>query len=379
MDVTTAPRTDVLVRRAEGADNEALCALFESISMDADLDLSIRRDPDFFGLYGIQGPTWECWLGETEKGVGGLGAIVVRDGYLGGRPARIGYLGDLRLAPEFQGQKLIPRFYGPILREAAIRYGCDVFLTTIIASNRRAVRALTGPRARAVGIPPYELVRKFGIRAVHLTVPLPRIRSRFVVERATAGCVSEIADFLDADGRRRPFGYALPEVELHRRLQEWPDLEISSFYLARDRDGTLVGCIALWDPSAVKRTIVRGYRGRMGAVRRAYNAAGELLGFSPLPPPGSEMRYAYATHVAVPSDDPRVMRALLHRVYADQRKTERTFVAFCVFEDDPLRAAFRGFPYTDLTTNLYAVPAPGSDLPAACFAPGTPGFEMALV
>lgn len=379
MDVATTTGEDVRVRRAERADNEDLCRLFESISMEADLDLSIRRNPDFFALYRIQGRAWECWVGETQKGVGGMGAIVVRDGYLGGRPARIGYLGDLRLAPDFQGQKLVPRFYGPILRDAATRYGCDVFLTTIIASNRRAIRALTGPRARSAGIPPYEPVRSFGIRAVHLTVPLPRPPSRFVVEQATAGCVSELADFLDADGRRRPFGYAMSELELHRRLQDWPGLEISSFYIARDRDGALVGCVALWDPGAVKRTVVRAYRGRMLAVRRAYNVAGRLLRFSPLPPPGSEMRYAYATHVAVPSGDPQVMRALLHRIYADQRKTGRTFVAFCTFENDPLNAAFRGFPYTDLTTNLYAVPAPGSELPEECFAPGTPGFEMALV
>jgi hypothetical protein len=378
LDVAIAS-TGVVVRRAEPRDNESLCRLFESVSMESDLDLAIRRDPDFFALYRIQGPVWECWLGETEAGVGGLGAIVVREGYLSGRHTRIGYLGDLRVAPDFQGQKLVPRFYGPVLREASARYGCEVFLTTIIASNRRAIRALTSPQARAAGIPPYELVRRFGIRAVHLTVPLPRMRSRFTVERATQASINEVAGFLDADGRERPFGYALAERELRRRLQEWPGLDISSFYLARDRAGELVGCVALWDPSRVKRTVVRDYRGRMVPVRRAYNVAAKALGFSPLPRPGSEMHYAYATHVAVPSGDPRVLRALLQCIYADQRKTGKTFVAFCVFEDDPLRDAYRGFLYTDLPTNLYAVPAPGTELPPDCFAPGPPGFEMALV
>lgn len=378
MDVAAAG-TDVAVRRAEPADNEALCELFASVTMESDLDLSIRRDPDFFALYRLQGRTWECWVGETERGMGALGAIVVRNGYLGGRPAPIGYLGDLRVAPGLQGRNVVADFYGPVLRDVATRHRCEIFLTTIIASNQRAIRALTGPRARAAGIPPYHLVRSFGIRAVYLTVPIPRPRSRFRVERATASDVREIADFLDADGKARPFGYALPEPELRRRLREWPDLDISSFYIARTPAGDLVGCVALWDPRAVKRTVVRDYRGRMLKVRRAYNTAGKLLRFTPLPDPGSEMQYAYATHLAVPSGDPRVMRELLHRIYADQRTTGRTFIAFSAFDDDPLRPAFRGFPYTDLATNLYAVPAPGSDLPADCFARGAPGFEMALV
>lgn len=347
--------------------------------MAADLDLAVQRGPDFFALYAIQGPAWECWVAEAQGRVRGLGAIVVRDGYLGGRPARVGYLGDLRVAPDFQGQGLVRRFYGGVLREAAARHRCEVFLTTVITSNRRAMRALTGPAARSAGIPPYELVTGFDIRAVHLTVPIPWVRPRFAVERATEDSIGEIASFLDSDGRRRPFGYALSEPELRRRLNEWPGLDISSFYLARDAAGSLVGCVAVWDPSPVKRTIVRGYKGRMVRVRRSYNGAATLLRFPPLPSPGAQMRYAYATHVAVPSGDHRIMQALLHRVYADQRKSGRSFLAFCAFEGDPLRKAFGGFPHTDLRTNLYAVAAPGSTLRQECFAPGPPGFEMALV
>ena len=74
-----------------------------------------------------------------------------------------------------------------------------------------------------------------------------------------------------------------------------------------------------------------------------------------------------------------MLRALVHAVYADQRRSGRTSVAFCVFDEDPLAPAFRGFPYTDLSTNLYAVAAPGAELPPGCFAPARPGFEMALV
>lgn len=378
MDVVGAT-TDVRIRRAQTADNDSLSRLFADVSMEADLDLEVRREPDFFGLYRVQGDDWECWVAENDRGVAGMGTILVRDGYLDGCLRRIGYLGDLRLSPELQGKKLLPRFYGPILSEAARRYGCDVFLTTVIASNKRAMRALTGDGARASGIPPYVLIRRFDIRAVHLTVPLPRPRTNIAVRRAGADDVADIAAFLDDDGRRRPFGYAVPERELERRLRVWPDLDPSSFLLAHDRSGDLVGCIALWDPHALKRMVVRGYHGRMRAVHHIYNAAAKILRFCPLPPPGGQLGYGYATHVAVPSDDPGVLRALLHAAYTEQRRTGRTSLAFCVFADDPLAPAFRGFPYTDLSTNLYAVAAPETELPPGCFAAGRPGFEMALV
>lgn len=375
-----ATRTDLVVRPATAADNLARCELFARITMDADLVLSVDRRPDFDALYALQTDRWTCWVGEADGQLQGMGTILVRDGYVGGAPTKVGYLGDLRIAPGMQGRGLLPRFYGPALRTCVDDTGAQVFLTAVIASNSAAIAALTGPKAAARGIPPYTLLRRFRIRAVHSTVPRRRRRTGYTVRRATHTDIPTLAAFLDADGRARPYGYAMSEAELRRRLAVWPGLGIGDFLLAEDAAGGLAGCLAVWDAAAVKRTIVQAYRGRMRAVRAGYNIAATLLRFPPLPAAGGRLAYRYVTHQAIPSGDPAVMAALLDVAYADLRRSGQAFLSACVWEADPLAEAYRGFVTTDLPTHLYAVTPPGAPVPAPVPAEAPPpGFEMALV
>ena len=376
------PRVDapaIRLRRAAPADGPAMCELFARVPMETELALSIRRDPDFSALLRLQGEDWECWVAEEEGRVEAMASLVFRDGYLGGEPRRVGYLGDLRLSPRVQGRHLLNRVYGPTLAASMESRGCVASLTAVIASNERALRALTVDNRRQRGMPRYTPLRHFRIRNVHLTIPrLPR-RSAFRVRRATESDVPALAAFLDYDARSRPFGQPMPEAELRRRLGEWPGLSSESFYLAEDRGGALAGCLAVWDAAPVKRTVVAAYRRGMRRVKRAYDLAARLLRFPRLPHPGEELRYLYATHQAVPSADPAVLRALLERVYADHRRSGHVLISCFAPEGDPMDAAFRGFQFTDLPARLFVVTPPGVEPPPECFAPGRPGFEMALV
>jgi hypothetical protein len=377
--VIGAVRSGVGIRLATPADSPALCELFSSITMKTDLELSIRRNPDFFALYRMQTDDFECWVGGEDGAIQGLGTIMARDGYLNGKAARIGYLGDLRVLPRLQGRRLIGRFYGPILQEFSKTRGCSVYLTTIIASNTPAVRALTGEGGRKLGVPPYRLLRAFDIRAVHLAFPRRRRRTGYQVRRATSSDIPTLAHFLDEDARRRPCGEVFSEAGLRRRLQAWPGLAIENFYLAFDHKGRLCGCCALWDAASVKRTLVMSYQGSMRWVKRGYNVAATLLDAPRLPSAGGMLHYAYLTHQAVPSEDPEVWRALLDAVCFDYRKSGYHFVSVCAFIDDPLEPAYRGFLTTNLRAHLYAVTPPGAELPVSALGGGRPGFEMALV
>ena len=368
-----------ILRRSTPADSAERCDLFARITMDTDLVLSVRRDPDFDALYRMQSDTWECWVGELDGQVEGMGTVLIRDGYVDGQPRRVGYLGDLRASSRLEGRHLLNRFYGSILRDAASTYGCDLFLTAVIASNERALRALTVPNRRSRHRPRYTLLREFNIRSVHLTAPRWRRRTPYQVRRATAADIPMVARFLDEDARQRPFGYPCPQAELERRLQAWPGLSPESFYLAEDASGTLVGCVAMWNAEGVKRTVVREYRGKMRRVKFGYDLAARLLRFPRLPDAGETFRYLYATHQAILSEDPEIMRALLDTIYSDFRRSGYHFLSFCVLADDPLEPAFRGFQSTDLPARLYVVSLPELEIDLASFGTARPGFEMALV
>lgn len=371
----------VAVRPAERADNAARCALFARVTMEADLGLSVRRDPDFDALYRMQSQDWISVVVDLDGEIEGTGTVLVRDGYVSGRIRRVGYLGDLRLSPRVQGRFVLDRGFAPLLEQARERFGCELFLTSIIASNARAMRALVGQtaRSRAAGRPVYTPLGDFDIRSLHLLLPRRQRVRAVAVRRARPDDIPALARFLDTDARRRPFGYAFPEDELRRRLRDWPGLSISSFYLAVSPAGALLGCLALWDARSVKRMVVTAYRGAMRRVRLGYNAAATLLRRSRLPRPGEVFRYQYVTHQAVVNDDPCVLRALLEVAYQDSRDAGYHFLSACAPEGGSLEPAFRSFHATNLRARLFVVALPGVDVSQVVSEGAWPGFEMALV
>ena len=370
-----------LVRAAQASDNAARCDLFARVVMESDLVLSVRREPDFDALYRLQSRDWLSLVAEIDGAIEGTATILLRDGYIGGVRRRVGYLGDLRFSPKLEGRFVLERFFRPLLEQVRERFGVELFLTAVIASNERARRALTHetPRSRRAGRPLYTFVGDFDIRSLHLLLPRRTERSAFHVRRASEADVPAVARLLDADARRRPFGFVFGEGELERRLRDWPGLSIQSFYLAENESQDLVGCFALWDAAPVKRMIVGSYRGPMRRARFAYDVAATVLRMPKMPRPGGEFRYQYVTHQAIPSDDPRILRALIARAYADVRGTGYHFLSICAPKASPLAPAFGGFHVTNLPAQLYVVALPGLDVSRDIASSVWPGFEMALV
>jgi hypothetical protein len=370
------------VRRALPSDEAGCLALLGDVAMETELSLSIRRKPTVEAMYALHAADWERWVVADERErVVGMGSVLVRDGYLNGAVVKVGYLGDLRFSRGAEGRHVLDRVYGSILREARERHGCEYFLSAIIATNARARRALTVPTERGIrrGRPRYSLVREFDIRSLHLVLPRwPRRHDGLATRRATHGDLTAIAALLDADARRRPFGYPMPERELRRRLASWPGLRPDSFLLA-ERAGSIVGVAAPWDAAPVKETVVCGYRGAMRRTRVVHDIVARLFGRPRLPDPGEAFRYRYLTHVAIPSDDPSVLQALVDAAYDDARRAGLHFLCVPAPVGDPLDAALRGYVATNLRAGLYLVTSPEVDVPQGMEAWRMPGFEMALV
>jgi hypothetical protein len=171
----------------------------------------------------------------------------------------------------------------------------------------------------------------------------------------------------------------MPEQELRRRLATWPGLRIESFHVAEDRAGALVGVVAPWDASPVKQTVIESYGGTMVRVRAVHDVAARLLRRPLLPKPGEPLAYRYLTHLAVPSEDPEILRALLESAYGEARRDGMHSLTACAPVNDRLDAAYDGFLRTDIRAGLYVVTLPDTPVPDALRTGPMPGFEMALV
>lgn len=344
--------------------------------MEGDLVLSTRRDPDFFGLYTMQRGDTECWVYESQGRNVGFAAVQMRDGWLAGRAARVGYLGDLRFDFSASRARVLERHYAAVLERARSVHGVEAFYTAVLASNVAALRALVRRRAERSAQPRYHLLRRFDMVSIQFAGRRPARRVAYDVRTAVAADAAAIALLLDRDHRARPFGYRFDDGEWEHRLARWPGLGLERTYLAFDRAGRLVGVTSAWNPASVKRYRVLDYRGGMRWARRLYNPAARLMGWAPLPAPGQDFRYFYLVNTSIEGDVPVVFRALLERIYDDHRGRGEHFFSTCEYENDPLAPALRGFLTRRLSFHLYTVTP--ADAPAPDTGPGRPGFEMAL-
>jgi hypothetical protein len=364
----------VTPRLATPNDNRACLELFSAVPMRGELVLSTQREPDFFGLYAMQKAEPFTWVGDDGSAqLVGMASALVRDGWLDGAPARVGYLGDLRM--RFDRARSFGRFFGELFETLCAQTGCSAYYTSILSSNRAALNALTKRREKRPNQPWYHRLHAFDAVSVQLT----RRRtpsSALQVRSATAADLPQVIDALSAAHRARPFGYRFDQGELEHRLAHWPGFTLDDTLLALDGQGRLLGVTTLWDPSAVKRYRVHEYNGSMKWVKRGFNLAASLARWPKLPEPGGEFRYAYLANLWVRDDAPATLHALLEHAYARLQPRGFHFFTFELDERDPLEPALKSFMARRLGFTLFGV-TPAS-LARTNWPPGRTGFEIAL-
>lgn len=366
--------SDVTPRLATSADNRGCLELFSAVPMRGELVLSTQREPDFFSLYAMQGVEPYTYVGDDgEGGLVGMATALIREGWLDGAPARVGYLGDLRI--RFDRARTFGRFFGDFFDVLCERTGCTAYYTAILTSNRAAMNALTRRKAKRVNQPYYQQLHAFDAVSVQLTrkrTPSSSVR----VRSATSADVPRLTEVLAAEHQRRAFGYRYDQGELERRLAKWPGFSLEDTLVAEDSSGGLLGFTTLWDPSRVKRYRVHAYEGSMKWVKRGFNLAASIARWPKLPDPGGEFRYAYLTNLWVKDQSPSTFRALLEHAYARLQPKGFHFFTFELDENDPLAPALKGFRVQKLGFTLFGVTP--ARLSRTQFQPGRTGFEIAL-
>ena len=159
---------DVTPRLATAADNRACLELFSAVPMKGELELSTQREPDFFSLYSMQKAAPFTYVGDDgEGGLVGMATALIRDGWLDGAPAKVGYLGDLRV--RFDRARTFGRFFGDFFDALCERTGCGSVLhvDSELEPGRleRAHPAKTQAAQRAL-VPPAPRLRR-GVPSAH--------------------------------------------------------------------------------------------------------------------------------------------------------------------------------------------------------------------
>ena len=238
--------------------------------------------------------------------------------YVNGVVEDVGYLGQLRVDPDYQGQLLVARGYAKMreLHTDGRARGC---ITTIVDGNEVAEGILV--RHRRGAMPMYRFLSTFHTLAI-----------------ATP-----------SSGRRRSNG----EGDARTLLATLGPSR--NFFPAYDPKGDVVtvdgGIAALNDQRAYKQTVIDGYDTATRLVRPLYN----LFARIPLPKPGSVLNHASVTHFCVAEDDPDIAHDLIERLRAVAAAKGLDHILFGFTARDPLLEVALRFKPVEYVSSIYTV------------------------
>jgi hypothetical protein len=365
-----------LVRLATDADNDALIALAAACPMEGDLALRIDRAPDFFALNRLEGDRWKVAVVDGPQGCPvACVATAERRAWMHGRPTTIVYAGDLKVHPDFRDTRTadaLERFVAQTGRETAGE--STPILLTVLAGNTSMERRATGPR----GLPRLQRFATLRSFAIPLLWRRKLAGADVRVECATDRDLEEMADLWAAVAPRRQFASVLDAHGLARWIDAAPGLAIEDYLLARDRQGTLLGFVGMWDQRAMKTLRVLRYSPALSMIRGVVSVAAPFVGATALPAIGAPLHHASAVHLCVPHDRSDVLRALLLTAYDRLRGSGRVFMSVALDARDPLIAALGGLLAAPTDIHAYAT-MPGGAWTGAPLDDRPLHFETALV
>jgi len=339
---------------ATADDDARLRARMAGDRMDGRIAVSFRREPSFFAgcvLQGDRSETIVCTDMRTGELVG-LGSRTSALAYLNGHEQRIGYLSDLRCAPEYRRGLLLARGYR-FLRQRHDDDPVPFYTTVIYEGNAVAFDTLTGQRA---GLPIYRDHGRLRTPAIRLDRSCPEVAHPGVtMVQASVERLPEILRFLNARMATRQFAPVFGEQDLSGgRLS---GMRATDFLLA-ERSGAIVGTVALWDQSALRQTHVEEYRGVLGHLRPLYNFYAALSHKRPLPAPGSRIAYVYLACFAVADDNLDIARVLLRAAYRAARRGPWQYAIAGLHERDLLAPLLDEYPRIEAAGRLFVVHYP---------------------
>jgi len=351
---------------ATEADDEQLRRRMAADWLRGHLSVSFRREPSYFAACAVQGETSEvfCCRDRSTGSVVLMASRSIRQAYVNGTPQRLGYIGDIRLAPEHRNGTLLGRA-ARYLRHLHEANPVPLYFAVILDGNQAALSAFTMPRA---GVPVLTEWGRMLTPAIHLDLPRRKVAEAGIsFEMVRPDQSQEIVVFLSRLRAEKQFAPCVAS------LKNLPD------FLLAIRNNQIVGCCAGWDQRAFRQTHIEEYSLGLTLLRPLYNLAAELSPLKPLPAPGSAIPYLYLSHVAVDDNDPRIFRALLAEFYRRHRRGPWHYVIAGLHERDPLASVLHDYRRIEAAGRLFVVHYEDGAAALAKLDGRVPYIEMATV
>ncbi len=330
----------IRIREAGLDDNERLIGLARSCPTLGRFESYLDRYPDFFAMTRQQGERSYVYVGESSLGdIVACAVMVERSEICEGQLVRVLHLGDLRIHPSVRrtriANKLI-QIYSDRLRSGPYHHGA----VEILKTNAGPSRANALLRNEMTISPP-------AVVSVYKLLPLwdLKISKDWAYRQAKPSDLPALARLLQKAYREVPGAPCFTLEWLQETLQKHSSFSLANLSVAQSENGEIVACLAQWDQSALRKTMVRRYPRLLKFFIRLLALIGILWMLPPLPKEGQSLPIQYFRWAAAKPDSIKALQSLMRfalRNMRQERKFQLVMIAFS--KGDLLRSAVRGIP-----------------------------------
>jgi len=337
------------MRLATAEDEPDIRELVGSIAMPGAVAVRFAREPDYFLGTTIMGDPCDVLIARDRSGdrLAGIACRAERPAFVNGRETRVGYVGQIRIAPEYRGRWLVQRGAKHVrdMSPAGL-----IYFGVIARENERARSVLVGER------PPGGLstTRLSGLTTCAILLRprrSPRVPGVDVGPGSTA-TLAEIVAFLRRYGPTRQL-YPAYSAEDFIGGTVLRGLAVEDIMVAR-RSGAIAGVMAVWDQAAYKQDVADSYGPALRRLRPGYDLLARVMRAQPLTRPGDAIPLAFAACTCVADDDTGIMRALVGACARRAYERGKAFLMLGLADDDPLLPVAQRLVHVTYRSDLYA-------------------------
>ncbi len=334
---------------AQPQDDEALRRLLLATPMKGSIEVSFLKDPNYFSFNSILGEKVQTLVLRDRDQIAGMAVRASRPSFINGEREVTGYLGDLRLHPDYRSGTYLYRGYQFLrdLHEAdrSIRY----YSTVIFSDNYRALKTIASNRS---GMPWYTdmgrlltpMIRIPKVSKNYLAFEKTLNRKGYRIERGSAEVLPLILSKLNAS-RNQFAPQWTPHDFLNGSLKEF---SLDDFYLLF-KGQQLSAFIGVWDQQKIRQTKIEAYHGLLKYARPLVNS----LFAQALPKPGSRLPFFYGAFAE--SDDKESFEYLLEYLRRKFSGSNYSHFSLSLHEKNPLSQVIQCFPHTPFVGRIFSV------------------------
>jgi len=343
------------IRLATPEDDAHLRQILRSNPMAGEISMTFEREPNYFVAARVEAPDHQIVVGVDLdiNRVVGMGARSMRPLYINGKVVTFGYLSQFRIDQNYRAMRKHLVQAWQLLKKLHQDGKTPFYYTSIIEDNIPARKLLT---RGLPGLPKYTEYGRMHTLVLYSrrrkpAIPSPNGR---ILARGSEDTKDAIIACLQRNLSRYQFAPHWDNTLLFTETHT-PDLFPEDFFIIQE-GASVKATAALWDQSAFKQSVIRGYSKRLQNFRWLVNLVAWATGKPTLPPVNSKVRHAYASHLAVDNDDPALYRALLRSLYNEAVKQKYAYFMLGLSDGHPfLEITQKTYPHIDYTSILYLV------------------------